>query len=64
MSKSFFSIFYMLNSKNSFQPIFFNLYLSNEKSAFVDKSTVEPTIVFIEIFFEIFLLSFLWAIVH
>ena len=43
-----FSIFYMLNSKNSFQPIFFDWYLSNEKTAFVDKSRVEPTIFFIE----------------
>ena len=32
----------MLNS------IFFNWYLSNEKTAFVDKSRVEPTIFFIE----------------
>ena len=58
-----FSIFYML----SFQPIFFNWYLSNEKTAFVDKSRVEPTIFFIEkniIFFETFLWSFLWAILH
>ena len=28
--------------------MFFNLYLSNEKTAFVDKSRVEPTIFFIE----------------
>ena len=40
-----FSIFYMLNS---FQPIFFHWYLSNEKTAFVDKSRVEPYICFIE----------------
>ena len=32
----------------SFQSIFFNWYLSNEKTAFVDKSRVEPTIFFIE----------------
>ena len=39
----------MLNSKKqSFQPIFFNWYLFNEKTAFVDKSSVEPTIFFIE----------------
>ena len=39
----------MLNSKNGvFLPIFFNCYLSNEKTAFVDKSRVEPTIIFIE----------------
>ena len=38
----------MLNSKNSFQPIFFNWYLSNEKTAFVDKSMVEPAIFFRE----------------
>ena len=40
----------MLNSKKkeSFQPIFFNWYLSNEKTAVVDKSRVEPTIFFIE----------------
>ena len=30
------------------QPIFFNWYLSNEKTAFVDKSRVELTIFFIE----------------
>ena len=48
-SVKLFSIFYMLNSKNEvFQPIFFNWYLSNEKTAFVDKSRVEPTIFFIE----------------
>ena len=35
-------------AKKSFQPIFFNWYLSNEKTAFVDKSSVEPTIFFIE----------------
>ena len=34
----------MLNSKNRF----FNPYLSNEKTAFVDKSRVEPSIFFIE----------------
>ena len=34
--------------KQSFQPIFFIWYLSNEKTAFVDKSRVEPTIFFIE----------------
>ena len=28
--------------------MFFNWYLSNEKTAFVDKSRVEPTIFFIE----------------
>ena len=39
----------MLNrKKHSFQPIFFNRYLSNEKTAFVDKSRIEPTIFFIE----------------
>ena len=27
-----------------FQPIFFNWYLSTEKTEFVDKSRVEPTI--------------------
>ena len=44
-----FSIFYTLKSKKqSFQPIFFNWYLSIEKAAFVDKSRVEPTIFFIE----------------
>ena len=43
-----FSIFYVLNSKNSFQLIFFNWYMSNEKMAFVDKSKVEPTIFFID----------------
>ena len=44
-----FTIFYMLNSKKeSFQPIFFNWYLSNEKTACVYKSRVEPTIFFIE----------------
>ena len=45
-----FSIFYMLNSKNRV----FNPYFSsgtcpiNEKTAFVDKSRVEPTIFIIE----------------
>ena len=44
-----FSIFYMLNSKNRvFQPIFFNCYLSNEKTASVDNSRVKATIFFIE----------------
>ena len=44
-----FSIFYMLNSKNRvFNPYFSNWFLSNEKTAFVDKSMVEPTIFFIE----------------
>ena len=39
----------MLNSKNRvFSPIFFNRYLSNEKTAFVDKSRIEPTIFLIE----------------
>ena len=39
----------MLNSKKrSFQPTFFNWYLANEKTAFVDKSRVEPTFFFIE----------------
>ena len=63
-----FSIFYMLNSKNRvFNPYFFNWYLSSEKTAFVDKSRVEPTIFYIEkniIFFETFFWSFLWAILH
>ena len=39
----------------------FNWYLSNEKTAFVDKSRVEPTIFFIEKIsfnFETFLWSF------
>ena len=44
-----FSIFYVLNIENRvFNPYFFNLYLSNEKTAFVDKSSVEPTLLFIE----------------
>ena len=44
-----FSIFYMLNSKNRvFSPYFFNRYFSNEKTAFVDKSRIEPTIFLIE----------------
>ena len=39
----------MLNSKNRvFNPYFFNWYLSNEKTAFVDKLRVEPTIFVIE----------------
>ena len=43
-----FSIFYVLNSKNRFfNPYLFNWYLSNEKTAFVDKSRVEPTILII-----------------
>ena len=36
------------NKSINFQPIFFNLYLSNKKTAFVYKSRVEPTIFFIE----------------
>ena len=48
LSKTF-SIFYKLNSKKrSFQPIFFNWYLSNVKTALVDKLRVEPTIFFLE----------------
>ena len=39
-----FSIFYMLNSRNSFQPIFLNRYLYNEKHIFADDSRVETTI--------------------
>ena len=39
----------MLNNKNRvFNPYFFNWYLFNEKTAFVDKSRVEPIIFFIE----------------
>ena len=39
----------MLNSKKqSFQPILFNWYLSNEKTALVNKSRVERAIFFIE----------------
>ena len=39
----------MLNSKNRvFNPFFFNCYLSNEKTAFVDDSRVKATIFFIE----------------
>ena len=45
-SKTFFSIFYVLNSKNRvFNPYFFNWYLSNGKTALVDKSRVESKIV-------------------
>ena len=48
LSKTF-SIFYNVEwQKRSFQPIFFNWYLSNEKTALVDKSRVELTIFFIE----------------
>ena len=47
-SKTFFYFLYVEYQKLSFQPIFFNWYLSNEKTAFVDKSRVEPTIFFIE----------------
>ena len=62
-SSKTFSIFYVLNSKKqSFQPIFFKWYLSNEKTAFVDKSRVESTIFFS--FYETFLWSLLWAILH
>ena len=44
-----FPIFYLLNSKNkSFQPIFFNCYLSNEKTVIADNSRVKATIFFIE----------------
>ena len=43
-----FSIFYMLNSKNRVFNPYFNCYLSNEKTAFVDNSRVKATIFFIE----------------
>ena len=61
-----FSIFYMLNSKKEFSTHIFNWYLSNEKTAFVDKSRVQPTIFFIEkISFSLKLFwSFLWAILY
>ena len=62
-----FSIFYMLNSENRvFNPYFFNCYLSNEKTAFVDDSRVKAIIFSRKniIFFEIFHWSFLWAILH
>ena len=39
--------FYMLK-KQSFLPILFNWYLSNEKMAFADNSRVKPTIFFID----------------
>ena len=39
-----FSIFFMLNSRKRVS----NWYLSNEKTASVDKSRIEPTIFFIE----------------
>ena len=45
---NFFYFLYVEKQKRSFQPIFFNWYLSNEKTAFVDKSRVEPTLFFIE----------------
>ena len=39
----------MLNSKNRvFYPYFFKWYLSNEKTAFVDKLRDEPTFFFME----------------
>ena len=48
------SIFYMLNSKNRV----FNVYLSNEKKTFADKSRIELFIIFIEkISFSLKLLS-------
>ena len=47
-SKNVFYFLYVEKQKQSFQPIFLNWYLSNEKTAFVDKSRVEPTIFFIE----------------
>ena len=44
-----FSIFYVLNSKNRlFYPYFSIGTCSMKKTAFVDKSCVEPTIFFIE----------------
>ena len=43
----FFYFLYVEWQKQSFQPIFFDWYLSNE-TAFVDKSRVEPTICFIK----------------
>ena len=47
-STIFFSFSNMFNSRNSCQPIFFNRYLSDEKSLFADNSRVEPTIVSME----------------
>ena len=49
----------MLNIKNqSCLPLFFNWYLSNEKTAFADNSRVKPIIFFIEkISFSLKLLS-------
>ena len=44
----YFYFLYVEKQKRSFQPIFFNWYLSNEETAFVDISRVEPTIFFIE----------------
>ena len=41
---NFLYFLYVEYQNQSFQPIFFNWYLSNEKTAFVDKSSVEPTI--------------------
>ena len=43
-SNIFVSISCMFNSKNSFQPIFYNLYLSNEKSLFADNWRAKPTL--------------------
>ena len=45
----YFSIFYILNSKNQvFQSIFLKRYLSNEKNTFADNLRVESTIFLME----------------
>ena len=46
-AKLFFYFQYVETHKQSFHPLFFNWYLSNEKTAFVDKSRSEPSIFFI-----------------
>ena len=43
-SVKLFLFFICVIAKSCFQPIFFNCYLSNEKTAFVDNSRVKATI--------------------
>ena len=65
--KLFLSSICWIANKSSLLPIFLNRYLSNEKTAFADNSRVEPYYLFHWkniIFFETFLWSFLWAILH
>ena len=62
-----FCIFYMLNSKNRFQPKFWIGTCPMRKTILPIIRDIEPTAFFMKkkiIFFETFLWSFLWAILH